>query len=154
PDANAAGAAQPTMRIDSSNVASSYANTCYASSTKEEVVLNFGLNQSWERGQKDMQVQLTNRIILSPYAAKRLVLLLTAVIPPHAGAAAAQSPSRPPGHPARPPRREPARDPGTRPVRRAQAAPGEALARSRPRRSDRARQRLGHASHDVGPVAE
>jgi len=71
------------MRLDSSNVTSSYANTCYASSTKEEVVLNFGLNQSWERGQKDMQVQLTNRIILSPYAAKRLVLLLTAVMQQH-----------------------------------------------------------------------
>jgi len=84
PDANAAGAAaQPTMRIDSSSVTSSYANTCYASSTKEEVVLNFGLNQSWERGQKDMQVQLTNRIILSPYAAKRLVVLLTAVMQQH-----------------------------------------------------------------------
>ena len=90
----------PTMRLDSSNVTSSYANTCYASSTKEEVVLNFGLNQSWERGQKDMQVQLTNRIILSPYAAKRLVLLLTAVMQQHearfgaldvsGGAAAAQ----------------------------------------------------------------
>jgi|SoiMetStandDraft_5_1073268.scaffolds.fasta_scaffold21779_3 uncharacterized protein DUF3467 len=79
----AARAAQPTMRLDSSNVTSSYANTCYASSTKEEVVLNFGLNQSWERGQKDMQVQLTNRIILSPYAAKRLVLLLTAVMQQH-----------------------------------------------------------------------
>ena len=82
-DVPAARAAQPTMRLDSSNVTSSYANTCYASSTKEEVVLNFGLNQSWERGQKDMQVQLTNRIILSPYAAKRLVLLLTAVMQQH-----------------------------------------------------------------------
>ncbi|HKQ59942.1 MAG TPA: DUF3467 domain-containing protein, partial [Candidatus Polarisedimenticolaceae bacterium] len=49
---------------------------------------------------KDMQVQLTNRIILSPYAAKRLVLLLTAVMQQHearfgaldvsGGAAAAQ----------------------------------------------------------------
>jgi hypothetical protein len=83
PAAQPARAAQPTMRLDSSNVSSSYANTCYASSTKEEVVLNFGLNQNWEHGQKDMQVQLTNRIILSPYAAKRLVLLLTAVMQQH-----------------------------------------------------------------------
>jgi hypothetical protein len=85
PDTTGAAArtAPPTMRLDSSNVTSSYANTCYASSTKEEVVLNFGLNQSWERGQKEMQVQLTNRIILSPYAAKRLVLLLTAVMQQH-----------------------------------------------------------------------
>ena len=78
-----ARAAQPTMRLDAANIQSTYANTCYASSTKEEVVLNFGLNQNWERGQQDMQVQLTNRIILSPYAAKRLVLLLTAVMQQH-----------------------------------------------------------------------
>jgi Protein of unknown function (DUF3467) len=78
-----AKAAQPTMRLDAANITSSYANTCYASSTKEEVVLNFGLNQSWERGQKEMQVQLTNRIILSPYATKRLVVLLTAVMQQH-----------------------------------------------------------------------
>ena len=78
-----ARATQPTMRLDAANIQSTYANTCYASSTKEEVVLNFGLNQNWERGQQDMQVQLTNRIILSPYAAKRLVLLLTTVMQQH-----------------------------------------------------------------------
>src|SRR5215510_2646675 len=67
PDAKgeASNAGRPTMRIDASSIASTYANTCYASSTREEVVLNFGLNQSWERGQKDMEVQLTNRIILT-----------------------------------------------------------------------------------------
>ncbi|MGH7306414.1 MAG: DUF3467 domain-containing protein [Candidatus Rokuibacteriota bacterium] len=73
----------PTLRIDTSSIASTYANTCYASSTREEVVLNFGLNQSWERGQKEIQVQLTNRIILSPYAAKRLAILLTSVVQQH-----------------------------------------------------------------------
>ena len=78
-----ARAAQPTMRIDAANIMSTYANTCYASSTREEVVLNFGLNQSWERGQNEMEVQLTNRIILSPYAAKRLAILLTSVIQQH-----------------------------------------------------------------------
>jgi hypothetical protein len=81
--AEAARAGRPTMRIDTSSVASTYANTCYASSTREEVVLNFGLNQSWERGQKEMEVQLTNRIILSPYAAKRLAILLASVIQQH-----------------------------------------------------------------------
>lgn len=85
PDAKADStrAGRPTMRIDTSGIASTYANTCYASSTREEVVLNFGLNQSWERGQKEMEVQLTNRIILSPYAAKRLAILLTSVIQQH-----------------------------------------------------------------------
>ena len=75
--------AQTTLRFDATNATHSYANTCHVSSTKEEVVLNFGLNQNWERNQPEMQVQLTNRIILSPYAAKRLALILSAVIKQH-----------------------------------------------------------------------
>jgi hypothetical protein len=49
-------------------------------STREEVVLNFGLNQAWERPEQEVQVQLTNRIILNPHTAKRLTLLLGAVV--------------------------------------------------------------------------
>lgn len=36
----------------------------------------FGINKAWERGANEVQVQLTNRIILSPFAAKRLSGLL------------------------------------------------------------------------------
>lgn len=73
-------AEQRRIHLDSSRAATSYANTCHVASTKEEIVLNFGLNQSWDHGQQDIQVQLTNRIILSPFAAKRLALLLDNVI--------------------------------------------------------------------------
>jgi len=65
-------ASKPKVRWDTSNVQSSYANVCSVTSTREEVVLNFGINQAWERGQQDMEIQLTNRIILSPFAAKRM----------------------------------------------------------------------------------
>lgn len=68
----------PTIRWDASTIKNSYANVCNVSSTQEEVVLNFGLNQAWERESRDVQVQLTNRIILSPFAAKRLSMLLPA----------------------------------------------------------------------------
>ena len=71
---------QAAIHFDSANVKNSYANACNVSSTREEIVLNFGLNQAWEHPQPDMQVQLTNRIILSPYTAKRLALLLSAVV--------------------------------------------------------------------------
>lgn len=70
----------PTIRWDASMIKNAYANVCNVSSTQEEVVLNFGLNQAWERQANDMQVQLMNRIILSPFAAKRLALLLGAVV--------------------------------------------------------------------------
>jgi hypothetical protein len=72
--------APATIRWDDSNLKSSYANVCNVSSTREEVVLVFGINQAWERGQSEVQVHLNDRIILSPFAAKRLAGLLTNVV--------------------------------------------------------------------------
>ena len=80
PQANRATQAGPTIRWDDSNLKSSYANVCNVSTTREEVVLVFGINQAWERGQNEIHVQLTDRLILSPFAAKRLAGLLTNVI--------------------------------------------------------------------------
>src|SRR5713226_5754901 len=77
--AKAAGATQ-TVRWDDSNLKSSYANVCNVSSTREEVVLVFGINHAWERGQNEVQVQLTDRLILSPFAAKRLTGLLNNIM--------------------------------------------------------------------------
>ena len=65
------------IKWDDSNMRSAYANVCHVSSTREEVVLLFGLNQAWNRGQKEVTIQLTERVIVSPYAAKRLGLLLS-----------------------------------------------------------------------------
>ena len=62
--------ATPAVQFDVSNLQSSYANVCNVSSTREEVVLAFGANNAGERGQVNIQVQLTNRIVLNPYAAK------------------------------------------------------------------------------------
>jgi hypothetical protein len=72
--------AAPTVQFDVSNLQSSYANVCNVSSTREEVVLAFGVNNVWERGQANMQVQMTNRIVLNPYAAKRLATVLNRVV--------------------------------------------------------------------------
>ena len=80
PPAPRAPGAQPTIRWDDSNLKSSYANVCNVSSTREEVVLVFGINQAWERGKSEVQVQLSDRIILSPFAAKRLAGLLAGVM--------------------------------------------------------------------------
>jgi len=59
---------------------SSYANVCNVTSTREEVVMLFGVNRAWNRGQKEVTIQLTDRIIVGPYAAKRLALLLDGVV--------------------------------------------------------------------------
>jgi hypothetical protein len=69
-----------SINWDDSRMASSYANVCNVSSTREEITLLFGTHQSWHAGQKDVTVQLSNRIVLNPYAAKRLTLLLEATL--------------------------------------------------------------------------
>jgi Protein of unknown function (DUF3467) len=68
------------IKWDDSHMKSAYANVCNVSSTREEVVMLFGVNQAWNRGQKEVTIQLTDRIIVSPFAAKRLSLLLGAVV--------------------------------------------------------------------------
>src|SRR5678815_3878040 len=73
------------IKWDDSNMKSAYANVCNVSSTREEVVLLFGVNQAWNRGQKEVTIQLTDRIIISPFAAKRLSMLLGAVVKEYEG---------------------------------------------------------------------
>jgi hypothetical protein len=70
----------PRVNWDDRNLKSSYANVCNVSSTREEVVLLFGVNQSWQGATNEVTVQLTDRLILSPFAAKRLSILLDNVM--------------------------------------------------------------------------
>jgi len=75
-----APAGAPRIKWDDSRMASAYANVCNVSSTREEVVLLFGVNQAWNRGQQEVTIQLTDRIIISPFAAKRLSMVLAGVV--------------------------------------------------------------------------
>jgi hypothetical protein len=70
----------PKIRWDDTNMKSSYANVCNVASTREEVVLLFGINQAWHSGQAEIPIQLTDRLILSPHVAKRLSILLDNVL--------------------------------------------------------------------------
>jgi Protein of unknown function (DUF3467) len=80
-DAAAKDAQQGTrIKWDDTAMKSSYANVCNVTSTREEVVMLFGINQAWNRGQKEVTIQLTDRIIISPYAAKRLCAMLEGVV--------------------------------------------------------------------------
>jgi hypothetical protein len=68
------------VRWNTQNLKSSYANFCNATSTREEVVLNFGVSHNWERTPQDMEIELGHRIVLSPFAAKRLSGILGKLI--------------------------------------------------------------------------
>lgn len=80
PTAATADPKSPRVRWDDSNMSSSYANVVNATSSREEVTLFFGTNQTWNANDDEFIVQLTERIILNPFAAKRLILLLGSVL--------------------------------------------------------------------------
>ena len=68
----AAAAGTPKIKWDDSNMRTSYANVCNVLGTREEIMLLFGANQAWHGGQKEVTVLLSDRVVLNPYAAKRL----------------------------------------------------------------------------------
>jgi len=71
----------PKVNWDDSKMSTSYANVVNASSTREEVTLFFGTNQTWNISEdREFKVQLSNRIVVNPYAAKRLWTLLGAIL--------------------------------------------------------------------------
>jgi hypothetical protein len=74
------GAAVQKLTWDDSVMSTSYANVCNVSSTLEEVTLLFGTNQTWQTGQKEFIIKLSDRIVLSPYVAKRMLTLLKSVV--------------------------------------------------------------------------
>ena len=70
----------PTVKWDDTDMRTTYSNVCNVASTREEVTLLFGTNQTWHSAQKEVNVRLSDRIILSPHAAKRLAILLSSVV--------------------------------------------------------------------------
>lgn len=79
----AKGSANQTVTLvwDDSDMRTAFANVVNVNSTQEEVMLFFGTNQTWNAQRKgQIQVKLDERVILSPFAAKRLAVLLDSVM--------------------------------------------------------------------------
>jgi Protein of unknown function (DUF3467) len=71
----------PTVNWDDSAMRTSYANVVNAASTREEVTLFFGTNLTWNPSEaREFHVRLSDRIVLNPHAAKRLWILLGAIL--------------------------------------------------------------------------
>jgi hypothetical protein len=77
---NAQAAGQPKIVWDDTNMRSVYCNVSNVAGGREEIVLLFGMNQAWHSGQKEIKVALSDRIVLSPFAAKRLSIVLNNVL--------------------------------------------------------------------------
>lgn len=69
-------ASAPKILWDDSKMNTSYANVCNVLGTREEITLLFGAHQAWRADQKEVRVMLSDRVVLNPYAAKRLYLML------------------------------------------------------------------------------
>jgi hypothetical protein len=79
-DSGAQESGQTKILWDDSNMQSVYSNASNVAGGREEIVLLFGMNQAWHAGQKEVKVQLSDRIVMSPFAAKRLSMLLNNVL--------------------------------------------------------------------------
>lgn len=67
----------PQITWEDEGMTTSYANVANATSSREEVILLFGINQAWQGGQDSVDINLSDRMVLSPFAAKRLHLMLS-----------------------------------------------------------------------------
>jgi hypothetical protein len=82
PQPTATDSARPaSVQWNDREMATHFANVVNVQSTREQVDLFFGINRTWnvaEGGQ--VAVDLTNRIVLTPFAAKRLWTVLGGVL--------------------------------------------------------------------------
>lgn len=75
------GSDQSAVHWDDSQMVTNFANVVNVQSTREQVDLFFGTNETWNvASKKRIAVGLSNRIILTPFAAKRLWTVLGSVL--------------------------------------------------------------------------
>jgi hypothetical protein len=68
--------------VDESHIAAAYANFCRVTGTPEELIVDFGLNKQ-VAGTSPDTIQLTQRIIVNFFTAKRLAAALAMAVARH-----------------------------------------------------------------------
>ncbi len=71
---------RPSVVWEDADMRTTYANVCNVAHTRDEVAVLFGTNQGWKGPGQPVTVEISDRLILSPYAAKRLSRLLNGVV--------------------------------------------------------------------------
>lgn len=82
-DANASR--QDPVPVDESHIIAHYANFCRVTGTPEELIVDFGLNKQ-VGGTAQETIQLTQRIIVNFFTAKRLAAALVMAVQRHEAA--------------------------------------------------------------------
>ncbi|RPI61805.1 MAG: DUF3467 domain-containing protein [Planctomycetaceae bacterium] len=78
---------QVRLRIDEQKMATNYANAFRTNGTAEEVMLDFGVNllnqATQQQGQPEIMFQVSNRVVMNYFSAKRLAITLSQLIRRH-----------------------------------------------------------------------
>lgn len=73
-------AAQPEVVWNDSNMKSLYVNATNVLGGREELMILLGLNQAWNNKQEKVQVDIAERVVMTPYTAKRLAIMLATTL--------------------------------------------------------------------------
>lgn len=73
-------AEQPEVVWNDTNMKSLYVNATNVVAGREEVMMLLGLNQAWNMGQSKVNVDIAERVVMTPYTAKRLAIMLAATL--------------------------------------------------------------------------
>ena len=89
---------QKTVVFRDQNMRTSYSNVVNVAATQEEFALLIGMGRSWHGRGSEFEVDLNDRVIMTPQTAKRLAAMLVNAIAQHEGRygkieAAAQPPT-------------------------------------------------------------
>src|SRR5512138_3804634 len=68
------------VRLDASSVKSVYANVFNVGTSREEIALLIGMGQISLSNRKEVKIRLSDRIIMNPFAAKRLAKVLSRAV--------------------------------------------------------------------------
>ena len=72
--------AQPEVVWNDSNMKSLYVNATNVVDGREEIMMLLGLNQAWNMEQSKVNVEIAERVVMTPYTAKRLAIMLGATL--------------------------------------------------------------------------
>ncbi len=72
---------QSTVAWNDTAMQTTFANVVNIQGTREQVEVFYGTNRTWDvNNDGPVRVDLTNRVIMTPYAAKRMHQILTGVL--------------------------------------------------------------------------
>ena len=76
---------QPTVKVNDSQMTTTYANAFRQNSNQHEVIVDLGVNVAMKNpdGQVEMQFTIDNRLVMNYATAKRLAGMLVQVVQAH-----------------------------------------------------------------------